>query len=477
MDNLKSANFHLYTTNGKKYILDYMNIYYTEITDEQYRDFQSIESKGFLGYIKNDRDESHNHNKRIISQLYEKEIFFSTRVIDTSQNHYEAFISMAPIHACNLQCRYCFAQQGNNYISEEKTMTKENLLKALEYIYFDYFKDISAFRFDFVSGGEPLLNFETIKSIVEVCETFVKRGKTTKFWLCTNGIINKKEIFHFLDKHRFNIGISLDGTKKDNDNYRVFKDGASSYNQVINTLKDILTESTYTRNFKNVWILVVITSETQSLVTILKHLKQNGLKRVQMRIVRTVETYGLNESTFFKYKALYDELFAFFIEQFKMDNIDYIEMLSNDNDYLGKILRRIILRRIVTHRCQAGKNKVSLTANGQLFPCDSFVGKNDFCIGNVLKSERYDSVLENTFVDNIVACSGCWARYICGGDCYHNSYLMKNDVKDIDCIFCKLQKYLIEETVAMYCQMNEINVSLFGRLTRMVEIGIREGIR
>ena len=196
-----------------------------------------------------------------------------------------------------------------------------------------------------------------------------------------------------------------------------------------------------------------------------------------MRIVRTVETYGLNESTFFKYKALYDELFAFFIEQFKMDNIDYIEMLSNDNDYLGIILRRIILRRIVTHRCQAGKNKVSLTANGQLFPCDSFVGKNDFCIGNVLKSERYDSVLENTFVDNIVACSGCWARYICGGDCYHNSYLMKNDVKDIDCIFCKLQKYLIEETVAMYCQMNEINVSLFGRLTRMVEIGIREGIR
>lgn len=212
------------------------------------------------------------------------------------------------------------------------------------------------------------------------CETFVKRGKTTKFWLCTNGIINKKEIFHFLDKHRFNIGISLDGTKKDNDNYRVFKDGTSSYNQVINTLKDILTESTYTRNFKNVWILVVITSETQSLVTILKHLKQNGLKRVQMRIVRTVETYGLNESTFFKYKALYDELFAFFIEQFKMDNIDYIEMLSNDNDYLGKILRRIILRRIVTHRCQAGKNKVSLTANGQLFPCDSFVGKNDFVL-------------------------------------------------------------------------------------------------
>lgn len=355
-------------------------------------------------------------------------------------------------------------------------MTEERLLKALEYIYFDYFKDISVFRFDFVSGGEPLLNFETIKTIVEICETYNKRGKTTKFWLCTNGIINKKEIFHFLDKHRFNIGISLDGTKKDNDNYRVFRDGASSYNQVINTLRNILTESTYTRNFRNVWILVVITSETRSLVTILKHLKQNGLKRVQMRIVRTVEAYGLNERTFFSYKSLYDELFAFFIEQFKVGNIDYIEMLSNDNDYLGKILRRIILRRIVTHRCQAGKNKMSITANGQLFPCDSFVGKNEFCIGNALKRERYDSILENAFVDNLDTCSGCWARYICGGDCYHNSYLMKNDVKNIDCIFCELQKYLIEETIAMYCRMNEINVSLFNRLTRKIEISTREGI-
>ncbi|MDE7274055.1 MAG: SPASM domain-containing protein, partial [Lachnospiraceae bacterium] len=393
-----------------------------------------------------------------------------------SQTYYNAFVTMAPIHACNLQCKYCFARQGKNYKSEETTMPKKSLLKSLEYIYFDYFKDISDFRFDFVSGGEPLLNFETIKSVVEICEMFRKGGKTTKFWLCTNGTINQKEIFSFLDKHGFNIGISLDGTKKDNDNFRVFQDGTSSYQLVVNTLNKVLTESNYTRNFKNVWGLVVITSETQSLVEIIKHLKQIGLKRVQMRIVRTVETYGLNEFTFPSYKSLFKELFTFFIDQFINGNIDYIEMMSNDNDYLGKIMRRIILRRIVANRCQAGKNKVSLTANGQLFPCDSFVGKNQFCIGDALKRERYDGVLEKIYVGNIDECSVCWARYICGGDCYHNSFLIKQDVKGIDSIFCKLQKYLIEQTVAMYCQMNDMNVALFGRLTRKIQIGTREGI-
>lgn len=476
MNNLKNSNFHLYTINNKKFILDYVNIFYSEISEELYRDFQSIERTGLSAYIMSDCDESRNLNKNMIQQLYEREIFFSERVINFPQTYNEAFITMAPVHACNLQCKYCFARQGKNYISEEKIMPEEKLSEALEYIYFDYFKDFFDFRFDFVSGGEPLLNFATIRSAVGICESFRTRGKNTKFWLCTNGTINKNDIFYFLDKHRFNIGVSLDGTRKDNDNFRVFYDGTSSYQPVVNTLKDILTGDTYTRNFKNVWGLVVITSKTQSLVTILKHHKQMGLKRVQMRIVRTAEAYGLNENTFSAYKNLYNELFAFFIEQFRIGDINYIEMISNDNDYLGKIMRRIILRRIVTNRCQAGKNKVSLTANGQLFPCDSFVGENEFCIGNALKKERYNSTLEKIYVDNIVECSVCWARYICGGDCYHNSFLMKQNVEEVDHTFCELQKFFIEQTVAMYCQMNDINDALFGRLARKIEIGVREGV-
>lgn len=476
MDKLKNKNFHLYTFDAKRYILDYVNVFYSEISEELYREFSDIENMGLPDYIVNDCDESQDLNRKMIRQLYDQEIFFSRRVVNIPLTYNEAFITMAPIHACNLQCKYCFARQGENYVNKEKIMPEEKLAAALEYIYFDYFKNIFNFRFDFVSGGEPLLNFETIKSIVEICETFKERGKTTKFWLCTNGTINRKEIFYFLDKHRFNIGVSLDGTRKDNDNYRVFRDGQSSYHLVINTLKDILTEDTYTRNLKNVWGLVVVTSETQSLVEILRHHKQVGLKRVQMRIVRTTEAYGLNENTFVAFKTLYNELFTFFIEQFKDDDIDYIEMISNDNDYLGKIMRRIILRRIVTNRCQAGKNKVSLTANGQLFPCDSFVGENEFCIGDALKKKRYNGILENIYVDGIAVCSTCWAKYICGGDCYHNSFLMKQSVEEVDYMFCKLQKHLIEQTVAMYCQMNDINAALFGKLARKIEISVREGI-
>ena len=425
MNNFKNANFYLFSFNDKKYILDYINIFYSEISQNLYNEFADIEKKGLARYIADMRNESKGRNQKTIQFLYEQDIFFSKRIIQTARTYDEAFLTMAPIHECNLQCKYCFAKQGENYINEERFMSEEKLAEALEYLYFDYFREINEFRFDFVSGGEPLLGFENIQAVVKKCEEFRKRGKKTKFWLCTNYI---------------------------------------------------LTGDNYTRRFKNIWGLVVITSETHSLVEILKHHKGIGLKRVQMRIVRTTEVYGLNDITFCVYKNLYDELFAFFVNQFRKGNIEYVEMISNDNDYLGKIMRRIILRRIVTNRCQAGKNKVSLTANGQLFPCDSFVGEERYCIGNALKRERYNGVLEEIYVDSVSMCSQCWARYICGGDCYHNSFLMKQNVQDIDGMFCKLQKYLIEQTIVMYCQMNEIDSALFARLTRKIEISTREGV-
>lgn len=415
----------MFSFNDKKYILDYINIFYSEISQNLYNEFADIEKKGLARYIADMRNESKGRNQKTIQFLYEQDIFFSKRIIQTARTYDEAFLTMAPIHESNLQCKYCFAKQGENYINEERFMSEEKLAEALEYLYFDYFREINEFRFDFVSGGEPLLGFENIQAVVKKCEEFRKRGKKIKFWLCTNYI---------------------------------------------------LTGDNYTRRFKNIWGLVVITSETHSLVEILKHHKGIGLKRVQMRIVRTTEVYGLNDITFCVYKNLYDELFAFFVNQFRKGNIEYVEMISNDNDYLGKIMRRIILRRIVTNRCQAGKNKVSLTANGQLFPCDSFVGEERYCIGNALKRERYNGVLEEIYVDSVSMCSQCWARYICGGDCYHNSFLMKQNVQDIDGMFCKLQKYLIEQTIVMYCQMNEIDSALFARLTRKIEISTREGV-
>lgn len=470
---MKRANYILFSSKNKYYIFDYFNIIYGEIDRNLYTIFNKILENGNDIYSI-DADENISN---IIKNFYDQDLFFSDRDVVKFDSYEEAFLSMPSIHACNMKCKYCFAHSGENFEGDIRDMDEKTLKDSLDYLYFEYFKECQNFRFDFVSGGEPLLNFKAIMNIIHVTDEYRKSNKNTQFWLCTNGTINSEDIFSALNLHRFNIGISIDGEKSYNDSFRVYMNGHGTYDNVIKTIGNVINNNSYTRNFRNVWGLVVVTAKTTSLVATLKHHSLLGFQKVQMRIVRTREDYGLNKDTIEIFKKLYDELFDFFISEFENGSTFYMEIILNDNDYLGKMMRRIMLRTIVANRCQAGKNKISLAANGDLYPCDAFVGNNEYCIGNALTKELYSNKFKNLFTSDIPKCNKCWARYICGGDCYHNSMIMCESIMDVDPTFCELQKYMLENIILLFCYMNTENGDLFDRLARKTKIGTREGLR
>ena len=78
------------------------------------------------------------------------------------------------------------------------------------------------YHIDFVSGGEPLLNFDIIRQVKEISYILYKEtNKPLEMWLCTNGTSFTPEILEFLDKNHINIGISIDGDKNLNDSMRM----------------------------------------------------------------------------------------------------------------------------------------------------------------------------------------------------------------------------------------------------------------
>ncbi len=470
---MKRANYILFSSDNKYFIFDYFNIIYGEIDENLYTIFNKIlENGNEIDCIEKDKKMND-----VIKKFYDQDLFFSDREVVKYDSYNEAFLSMPSIHACNMKCKYCFAQSGENYDGNKRDMDRKTIKDSLDYLYFEYFKECHSFRFDFVSGGEPLLNVEAIKNIIYVTDEYRKSNKNTQFWLCTNGTIKSDNIFSMLNSNRFNIGISLDGEKNYNDSFRIYKNGQGTYDNVIKTIESVISNNSYTRNFKNVWGLVVVTAKTPSLVTILKHHSLLGFQKVQMRVVRTRENYGLNKDSLEIFKKLYNELFQFFLSEFENGSTFYMEMILNDNDYLGKMMRRIMLRTVVANRCQAGKNKVSLAANGDLYPCDAFVGNNEYCIGNALRKELYSNRFKELFTSDIPKCNKCWARYICGGDCYHNSVLMCGSIMDVDSSFCDMQKYMLENIILLFCNMNEKNEDMFERLARKTKIGTREGLK
>lgn len=86
-------------------------------------------------------------------------------------------------------------------------------------------------------GGEPLLEFELIKQIVEYAErVFV--GKYLKFTMTTNCSLINDEITDFLYLHSFNILISLDGPKNLHDSKRIFAvNGCGTFDVIMEKLK------------------------------------------------------------------------------------------------------------------------------------------------------------------------------------------------------------------------------------------------
>ena len=90
-------------------------------------------------------------------------------------------------HVCNLNCSYCFASQGK-YQGERAVMSYEVGKRA-----FDFLIEKSGTRrnleVDFF-GGEPLMNWEVVKKLVEYARSIEKEhNKNFRFTLTTNGML------------------------------------------------------------------------------------------------------------------------------------------------------------------------------------------------------------------------------------------------------------------------------------------------
>jgi uncharacterized protein len=78
-----------------------------------------------------------------------------------------------------------------------------------------------------------------------------------------------------------------------------------------------------------------------------------------------------------------------------------------------------------THRpypCGAGAGYLSVDADGDLYACHRLIGDRSFDMGDVRNgpdNARRASLLRTAHVDLAEPCQSCWARYLCGGGCYH----------------------------------------------------------
>lgn len=109
-------------------------------------------------------------------------------------------------HDCNLHCVYCYQEHDCN-----SKMSFDTAKDCIDWIFDNVPEDMDGVEIGFI-GGEPLLEFELIKQIVEyTCSKNVSENYV--FYATTNGTVLTAEMKQWLREHKtcFVLGLSLDG--------------------------------------------------------------------------------------------------------------------------------------------------------------------------------------------------------------------------------------------------------------------------
>lgn len=140
---------------------------------------------------------------------------------------------------CNLSCDYCYVYEMADQSWRDKpgTMSAEVVDAAARRIAehaIDH--ELDQVRV-ILHGGEPLLaGADFLEYLVVTVRGALPSGTRVDFGMQTNGVLLTDELVACCARLGISVGISLDGDRSANDLHRRFRNGTSSYDQVVDAI-------------------------------------------------------------------------------------------------------------------------------------------------------------------------------------------------------------------------------------------------
>lgn len=353
-------------------------------------------------------------------------------------------------HDCNLACRYCFAEEGE-YKGRRALMSYEVGKKALDFL-IQNSGNRHNLEVDFF-GGEPLMNFDVVKQLVEYGRKQEKiYNKKFRFTLTTNGILLNDEIVKFLNQEMSNVVLSMDGRKEVNDAMRPSRNKKGSYDIILPKFQKV-AES---RNQDNYYVRGTFTHHNLDFSQDVLHLADLGFKQISVEpvVAQLEEDYAIQEQDLPIVFEEYDKLAKAMIQR-KKDGKDF-NFFHFMIDLTGG---PCVAKRL--SGCGSGTEYLAVTPWGDLYPCHQFVGTDEFLMGNVEEGLKNTTLRDEFKQCNVYAkekCKECFAKFYCSGGCAANSFQFHGNINDAYDIGCELQRKRVECAIMLKVAESELQV-------------------
>ncbi|MCI8776413.1 MAG: thioether cross-link-forming SCIFF peptide maturase [Oscillospiraceae bacterium] len=375
-----------------------------------------------------------------IVELYNDKILFS-------EDDYERFAKYSvasPVkamclniaHDCNLRCKYCFASTGD-FGTGRKMMTFETGRRAIDFL-IEKSEGRENLELDFF-GGEPLMNFDTVKQIVEYARSREKEcGKRFRFTITTNGLLLDDDKIDFINKEMSNVVLSIDGRKETNDNVRIRVDGSGCYDSILPKFKKLVEQ----RGDKEYYVRGTFTKYNIDFSEDVFSLYNEGFDQISVEpvVCGSENPYALTEKELSEIFKEYERLAERILEnEEKGEKFNFFHFML-DLDQGPCAIKRL-------RGCGCGNEYVAVTPDGDIFPCHQFVGIDEFKMGNLYEG-TFNQDMKSDFAAAHVytkpECRECWAKFYCSGGCNANNYMYAGDVHNAHRFSCQIEKKRLE---------------------------------
>ncbi|HOT07850.1 MAG TPA: radical SAM protein [Methanotrichaceae archaeon] len=334
---------------------------------------------------------------------------------------------------CNLRCAYCYADHGT-YGAERKLMSYDTAKTCIDKLLSKEYDNHIVFF-----GGEPLLNFSLIKEI----DSYInEKNLHAKYTTITNGTIMNDEIKNFINNKFLNLWISMDGPKDINDVQR-FGRIESVHDRVVETIDKL-----HTRSYPLIIKSIVTKKSAGRMREVVEYISSLDIDSIDLKPVKD----AAHDSEFF----MNDEEYLMYIRELADILVININKLANGEkvklmSHISSILMQMTTKTRMTNGCSAGREIITITPDGYVYPCEKYIGLKEFNMGNVHdeyfpgeKFERLRDLFYNLNIYNSIECGSCWARFLCGGVCHWQSYVSHGDLSQPTERRCLEMKAILE---------------------------------
>ncbi len=423
-----------------------------------------LKTEDFKKFIKGELDE----DSELYSELREKGFIKDLSKLDKLNQRYvkkKSFLKRGPsLHIvevtlrCNYNCIYCQAS-SESMDKEELDMDVETARKVVDRA-FETTSDSITIEFQ---GGEPLVNWEVVKFIVEYARGKEKNyNKDLRFALVSNFSLMDQEKFDFFIKNGVNLCTSLDGPEELNNKNRPYSKG-NSYKEAVKWIKKYRKEKEKNKNMGNIGSLVTVSRYSlDKPKEIIEEYRSLGFQDIHLRPLSYLGHSGGENRKKIGYST--EEFMDFWKEA-----MEYILKLNKEGEYFSERGARIMLTKILTDRdpgftdlsspCGAVIGQVVYGYNGDLYTCDEgrMIDEDVFKLGSI-ENTSYEEMINSDTCKTMInastlenqSCDMCVFKPYCGV-CPVKNYALQGtlfpQMPNTD--WCKLKKgqlsYLFEK--------------------------------